>query len=322
MVEGIAGAPAGQGRPLGRGRTLYRRSDRVQRPALIPSVPSQSPAATRGGEGWTNDRERQSIHQAVPDGRRANAAAACGEPGDGGANPLPPSARIHRDLRPGTGAPAPGLRDREPGAQLRRLGQRGDGVGGREPGRPGRAGRGRRLRQVRRALVRALPGLRWRDRVPGGRVGRGDRPRRPGPGDRRDEAAPAGGVHDPLGELDRGGQRRSRPCRRRPRPRRGDLRRRDLGPRRGRAPPGRVGGGRGRRRLAEGPDVPARARLRLGERAGDVARRRAHRPALLLRLGADRLRAGGGAAEQPLHPGGDALARPRRRPRVDQRGGP
>ena len=73
--------------------------------------------------------------------------------------------------------------------------------------------------------------------------------------------------------------------------------------------------------LAEGADVPAGARLRLGERAGDVARRRASRPALLLRLAADRLRAGGGAAEQPLHPGGDALARPRRRPRADRGGG-
>ncbi len=64
-------------------------------------------------------------------------------------------------------------------------------------------------------------------------------------------------------------------------PRVAALRRRGLRARRGRPAPGRVGRGRGRRRLAEVADVPAGARVRLGLRAGDGAVGRA-RPGPLL----------------------------------------
>ena len=50
-------------------------------------------------------------------------------------------------------------------------------------------------------------------------------------------------------------------------PRRDPRRRRRLGPRRRRAAPGRLGRRRRRRRLAEGADVPARARVRVGVRS-------------------------------------------------------
>ena len=46
----------------------------------------------------------QSVPQAVPHDRRPDAAAAVGLAGDGGADPLPPRARLHRGLRPGARA--------------------------------------------------------------------------------------------------------------------------------------------------------------------------------------------------------------------------
>ncbi len=95
--------------------------------------------------------------------------------------------------------------------------------------------------------------------------------------------------------------------------------RRDLGPRRGRPAAGRVGGRRGRLRVAEVADVPARARLRLGLRAGPGGRRREPRAALLLRLGPHRGRPARASGQQPVHPGGHPVAGARRRPRADRR---
>ena len=209
--------------------------------------------------------------------------------GDGRADPLPPGARLHRGLRPRARAPAPGSSGRE--NQVLSFAASGSGamesavanlVGPGEPVVVAACGKfGERWFELCQAYGGEI-------RVPRGRVGRGDRPRRPGPGDRRDEAAP-GAVFTTHSESSTGVVNDIRAlARRRPRPRRGDLRRCDLGPRRGRAPTGRVGGGRGRRRVAEGADVPAGPRLRLGERAGDaLAAEHAGAP-LLLRLGADR----------------------------------
>ena len=67
---------------------------------------------------------------------------------------------------------------------------------------------------------------------------------------------------------------------------------------------------------------PPGPRLRLGLRARDGARRRAARRPLLLRLGADREGPGAGAAELGVHPGGDPVHGPRRRARDDPRRGP
>ena len=209
----------------------------------------------------------ESLHQAVPDDRGTDAAAALREPGDGRADHLPPRARLRRDLRGCIGPPAGGLPDPQPGSLLRLVGHRGDGVGGGQPRRARRPGRRRLCRQVRRALAGAVRGLRRRERAPGRRVGRGDRPG-PARGDDRGHArASQGGVRDPVRDLDRGRPRRPGADRGRSRPRRGDRRRRRFGPGRRRSAPGRVGGGRGRLRLPEVADVPARPWLRLGERA-------------------------------------------------------
>ena len=150
---------------------------------------------------------------------------------------------------------------------LRILGDRRDGVGGRQSGRA-RGSRRRRLgRQVRRALAGALPGLRWRGGPPGRRVGRGDRTRPARGHHRRHGAAAEGRLRDPVRDLDRRRPRRSRPDRGCPRSRCRHRRGRCLGPRRRRPAAGRVGGGRGGGGLAEVADVPARPRLRLGQRA-------------------------------------------------------
>ena len=101
----------------------------------------------------------------------------------------------------------------------------------------------------------------------------------------------AGGVHDPVGDLDRRRQRHPGAQRGDHGARLGALRRRRVGPRRRRPATGRVGGGRRRRGLAEVADVPARAGVRLGLRARDGARRR-ERPARRYYLDWERTAAG------------------------------
>ena len=71
----------------------------------------------------------------------------------------------------------------------------------------------------------------------------------------------------------------------------GARRRRRVGSRRRRPAAGRVGGGRGRRGLAEVADVPARAGVRLGVRPGHGARRRESRQAATTSTGGARPRA-------------------------------
>ena len=119
---------------------------------------------------------------------------------------------------------------------------------------------------------------------------------------------PKVGLHDPVGDLDRGAQRHRGARRGCPRARCRALRRRGLGPRRRRAAAGRMGRGRRRIRLAEVADVPARAELRVRFPARPGPRcRRARRP-LLLRLEPDGRRAAEVAAGFAVHDRGHAAS--------------
>ncbi len=231
------------------------------------------------------------LRQAVHADRGTDAAAAARLAGDGGADPLSPRSGLRRDLRAGARAPAPGLPDPQRGALLRRHRHRRDGVGGRQPGRRRRAGRGRLVWQVRPALGRALRRLRRRDRAPGVRVGREGGPGAPRRGARGRRPPGEGGVHHPVRDLDRRRQRHPRAERGGEGARLGARRRRRVGSRRRRPAAGRVGGGRGRRGLAEVADVPARSRLRIGVRPGHGARRRESRQAATTWTGVARPRA-------------------------------
>ena len=151
---------------------------------------------------------------------------------------------------------------------------------------PGEPAVGRLVRQVRRAMGGALRRLRRRDPPVEFEWG---------------ETVDPAALDDALAGL----ARRRAPCSppsRRPRPgvrqrhpglergrhgaRIAALRRRGLRARRGRPAAGRVGGGRGRLRLAEVADVPAGPGVRLRVRAGDGARRRAPRSAATTSIGA------------------------------------
>ena len=151
-----------------------------------------------------------------------------------------------------------------------------------------RRARARRLvREVRRALAGALRGLRRGGGAPRRRLGQqggagGPRPRalRQSRGRSR--------LHHPVGDLDRRGQRRSRAHRGRPPPRGADRRRRRLRAGGRSVSTGRVGRRRGRRGLAEGADVAAGARLRVAQRGGAGARRRAARRAATTSTGSAR----------------------------------
>ena len=181
----------------------------------------------------------------------------------------------------------PRLPDRKRRARLPGLGLGRDGVGGRQPRAPRPPRAGLRRRQVRRALDRAVRGLRRRPRALRAGLGRAARPG----GDRGAARRRRGRVRHAERDVDR--HRARRPGDRRGRPRRGRhaRRRRGVRPRGRRAAPGRVGRRRRRRRLAEGAHVPARPglRVRLPARAGRRRRPAPGRP-LLLRLGQDRRR--------------------------------
>ena len=190
--------------------------------------------------------------------------------GDGRADPLPPRAGLHRGLRAGPGA-AP-RRSFRPATTCSRFAA--SGTGAMEsavanlvvPGEPALVAS---ARQVRRALGASSA----RPTAPTSSTWSSSGARRIDPA-RLDEALAGHGeppravfatqsetstgvVHDvrALAEVARA-------------PRRDALRRRDLGPRRRRPAPGRVGGGRGRLGLAEVADVPAGPRLRLGLASG------------------------------------------------------
>ena len=174
-----------------------------------------------------------------------------------------------------------------------------------------------RRRQVRRALDRAVRGLRRRPRQVRARLGHTPRPAGDRPPARR-QPRHRGRLRDAVRDLDRHRPRRRGDRRRRAREGRAAGGRRRLRPRRREARAGRVGRGRRRRRLPEGADDPAgpRVRVRLAARARR-RRRQARRP-LLLRLGRDRQAAAQGPAEQPLHAAGDAARRTRRLARHDR----
>ena len=144
-------------------------------------------------------------------------------------------------------------------------GTRRDGVRGREPGRAGRRRGGRVVRQVRRALGRAVRRLRRRDRPPRDRVGRAGstRPRRRGAG--RAPAARRKALFTTQSETSTGVVNDVRALTEVAHAHGAVIaRRRRLGSRRGRPADRRVGRRRGRVRLAEGADVPARPGLRGG----------------------------------------------------------
>ncbi len=221
--------------------------------------------------------------------------------GDGGADALPPRARVRGDLRAGARQAARRLPDvqRRPLLQRERVGRRWT-----PPPRTSCA-RARRCSPAPRAssasagsssatptaaeTVRYEPG--WGERLDPAEIDRLlDEQRR----DR-------GRLRHAQRDLDRHRPRRPGDRRGRQAPRRDPRRRRRLRPRRGRAAPGRVGHRRRRRRLPEGADVPARPRLRVGQPARARLRGRAARRPLLLRLGQDREEPAQG--RQPVHAG-------------------
>ncbi len=275
--------PGGLHRRLGRARALDpgdRRldpRDRVRRHRRVERRHARAPPERGGGCGRRltlfSPVRGESLRQAVPHDRRAHAAASGGVAGDGGADDVPPGARLHRGLRARAPAPEGRLPDRERGPGLHQLRHRRARVGRRQPGQARRARPRGVLRQVRRALVRAVRGVRRRDDPLGDRVGPQDRPGRARRAARRQPGRRAR-LHHLLGDVDRRRQRPPRAHRGGAPPRRADRRRRRVRPRRRAASPGRVGGRRGRGRLAEGADVAARPRLRQRERARARARRR------------------------------------------------
>ena len=239
---------------------------------------------------------------------------------DGRADHVPPRPRLRRGVRPLPRQAEGGVPDPERRAVLRRFRDRWNGVGRREPDQAGRRGAGRLLRQVRRALRRAGRDVAGEGRPPRRRLGQQGRAGGPRPAARREPGRRAR-LHHLLGDVDRRPERRPGAHAGRARARRADRRRRDLGPRRRSAAAGRVGRGRGRRRLAEGAHVPAGPRLRQPERARARARRRGWGPALLLRLEPHGEGPAQGPAGQPVHAGRVALHGARRRARADRGGG-
>ena len=245
----------------------------------------------------------QSLHQAVPDDGRPDAAAArvmsvMAEPVVYHRAPAF-DALFARVLEPPPGrVPDPERRAwcSPPAARVR--------WSRRSPtsSRPGAADPRLRRREVRRALDRAGGGLRRRGRALRARLGRAARPRGGRPAARRAPGVEVvfatlsetstGVVHDvrALAEAARGHGAHAR-------------RGRDLRPGGGRAAPGRVGHRRRHRRLAEGADEPARAGLRVGLAAR--ARRRA---------GSDRAAATTSTGAAPS-PNSARTRRPRRSPR-------
>ena len=196
------------------------------------------------------------LQQAISDDGGADAPAAGGLAGDGGADPLPPRAGVHRDLRARAGAPEDGLPDRERGAGVRRL---------RAPARWSRPSR-TWSRPATSALVASCGkfGQRWAELCDaygaetvhlefewGEKVDPAEVERALAERGRRGEGA----LHDPVGDLDRRPQRRRARWPRSPPARRRDRRRRGLRPRRGRPADRRLGRRRGRVRLPEGADV-------------------------------------------------------------------
>ena len=73
------------------------------------------------------------LQQAIPDDGGPDAAPACRLAGDGGADPLPPRARVRRDLRAGPRPAQDGLPDAQRRAAVRGLGVGRDGVGRGQP---------------------------------------------------------------------------------------------------------------------------------------------------------------------------------------------
>ena len=313
------------------------RSPRSSALELEQELASRAASAPRARLSTAHDAE--SLHQAVPDDRRADAAAA--RP----SRRRWPSRCSTTARRPSTSctracsAAARRLPDRERRARVRP-----SGSGAMESAvanlvRPGDAGARLRRRQVRRALDRARRGLRRRGRALRAGLGRAPRPRRGRPAARR-ERRHRGRLRHAVRDLDR--HRARRPGARRGRPRHGailvvdavsglgaaELRQDEWGDR------------RRRRRLAEGADVPARPGLRVASPSARSIRRRssaggryyfdwgrtvkaqrkdaelAFTPAVTLFLGARRRARhdrGGGAGERHRPPRPARPRHPRRR---------
>ena len=222
-------------------------------------------------------------------------------PGDGRAGALPPRAGVRRALRARAGAPAAVFQTSNDVLVFAA-----SGSGAMESAvanlvRPGTARARLRRRQVRRALDRALRGLRRRPRRATSRAGASGwtRPRSTACSTKRRHRGrlrhavsetSTGIVHDVQAIAEVVARARRHP-----------RRRRGLRPRRRRAAPGRVGRRRRRRRLAEGADVPARPRASPPSPSArsTYAAAAARRP-LLLRLGQDRQEPAQGRG-QPVH---------------------
>ena len=240
---------------------------------LSPTQPRVLTCGAPPHESKASPHDAQSVHQAVPDDRRADARPARRLAGDGGADALPPRARLRRGVRARAGQAAVRLPHAERRARVRRQRLGRAGVGGREPRAPRRHGAGVLRRQVRRALDRPRRGLRRRARALRAGLGRAPGPGRDRPPADR-ERGHRGRVRDAQRDLHRRRPRHRGDRRGGQAPRRHPRRRRRVRPRRGRAAPGRLGRRRRRRRLAEGADVPARARVRVGVGARARVRRR------------------------------------------------
>ena len=141
--------PGGLHRRLGRPRALdpgHRRLDRssIAFGAVDAVERSATPAdlaERRGGCGRRltlfSPVRGESLRQAVPHDRRAHAAAARGVAGDGGADALPPRARLHRGLRARARPPQGRVPDGERGPGLHELRHGRARVGRRQPRPPG-----------------------------------------------------------------------------------------------------------------------------------------------------------------------------------------
>ena len=214
------GAVAGPHRRARRGR----RDGRVHRPhglrlrlRGVPRRPAARPRTAPRRRSLTSSRRgAEPLHQAVPHDCGADAGAPAGVPGDGRAGALPPRARLRR----GPGATCSGScrPSSRPGNDVLVFPPRARARWSRRSptscARPARAGL--RRGQVRRALDRAVRGLRRRPRALRAGLGRAARPG----GDRVEARRRRGRVRHAERDVDRHrarrpGDRRGRPRRRR-----------------------------------------------------------------------------------------------------------
>ena len=264
----------------------------------------------------------QPLHQAVPDDRGPDPAAACGP--QVMAEPMlyhraPAFVEVYARV---LCEPARRLPDRQRRARLHRLRLRGDGVGGRQPRAPGRARAG--------GLAAGKFGERWVELceaygadAPRTSVEWGTRSTRPSStAAGRGRRSPAGRLRHPVGDLDR--RRPRHPGLAEVAHRHGALLAVDAVSASARPSCDQdawgidvvVAGSQKALMCPPGPRAsPSVSRARARARPSRVARR-----PLLLRLGPDRQGPAQGPARQPVHAGGRPVHGARRRARADPRG--